>query len=215
MSAPIETSSPIEQHARRRRPSVTRGFYDLPRTLVGRCVAWFVLGFAVLLSLSQLSGEVIPEDEGMLLTYPWLIARGAVLYRDIWTTYPPATFFLLAGLAKLGLAGLPVERGVGIVARLVYVLLVNRGVTGAWRRIAWFPVALTFGMLFFVDINMRAYPWIVGMPFLLGGLLLLRSRPWLAVALFVLAGLTRLEFAVVAATSLAALAIAHNIRQPG
>jgi hypothetical protein len=196
-----------------RRLSVMRGFYGLPKTAYGRCTGWLVLAIAMLLALSQLSGVVIPEDEGMLLTYPWLMARGSMLYRDIWTTYPPATFFALAGLAKLGLAGLPVERGLGVLARILYVLLINRAITGSWRRIAWFPIALTFTLLFFVDVNMRAYPWVVGTPLLVSGLLAARAHPRLAVALLTLAGLTRVEFGLAGATTLAVLAVL-NVRRP-
>jgi hypothetical protein len=196
-------------------PSLMRGFFGVPKTALGRVTAWLVLAFAIVLALSQLSGVVIPEDEGMLLTYPWLMSRGAVLYRDIWTTYPPATFFVLAGLAKLGLTGLPVERGLGVLTRVVYILLINRSITGSWRRIAWFPVALTFCLLFFVDVNMRAYPWVVGTPLLVGGLLTVRTRPWLSVTFLTLAGLTRLEFGILGAAALVVLAVMNDPRRPG
>src|SRR5579884_4544352 len=38
---------------------------------------------------------IMTQDEGELLTYPWLIAHGSVPYRDIFMQYPPATFVLL------------------------------------------------------------------------------------------------------------------------
>jgi hypothetical protein len=102
---------------------------------------------------------------------------------------------LLAAMVKLGLAGLGPERALGVVARVLYLALVNRAITGSWRRVAWLPLAMTFGLLLFVDVNMRAYPWVVGMPLFLAGLLALPTRPALAVPLFTAAGLTRLEFA--------------------
>jgi hypothetical protein len=110
---------------------------------------------------------------------------------------------------------LPVERTLGVLARLFYVLLVNRSITGSWRRIAWFPVALTFCLLFFVDVNMRAYPWVVGTPLLIAGLLTVRTRPWLSVTLLILAGLTRLEFALTAGVALVMLAVLNDPRRPG
>src|SRR5918912_1540310 len=103
--------------------ALTMGFSS--RALNG--LGWMLfLGTALAVDGSQAFAPVSAQDEGQLLTYPWLIAQGSVPYRDIWMSYPPAVFMVLALLFKLGWSGLLLERGLGIVAALFFVLVANR-----------------------------------------------------------------------------------------
>jgi hypothetical protein len=75
-------------------------------------------------------------DEGLLVTYPAQILDGRLPYRDFFSFYGPADFFLLAGVFKVFGTSLYVERAVGVG----YVLLVVAGafelVFGVTRRVA-------------------------------------------------------------------------------
>jgi hypothetical protein len=65
-------------------------------------LGWTVYAGLMVLLAGQAFLPIVPQDEGELLAYPWLMTRGFVLYRDIWAMYPPATYLALAGLMKVG-----------------------------------------------------------------------------------------------------------------
>lgn len=159
-----------------------------------------VLVVAGLLAVAagQLFLGVMPQDEGELLVYPALIAAGKMPYRDIWMMYPPGTYFLLAGLLKVGFPGLAAERGLSLAVRLGYVALVNRSVSGS-RRLSLLAVSVAGPLVLF---DIRAYPWLVGLPLFYAGLLATRRRPTLAAALFLAATTIRFEFGAAGALAL-------------
>jgi hypothetical protein len=169
------------------------------------CIGWALFAVLALVGIGQLFIGVDPQDEGQLLTYPWLVAHGIMPYRHIWMSYPPGTYLVLAALMKLGLPGLVAERGLSVVVRLLYVLLVNRALTGSWRRFSWLGTSTSFSLLF-LSSGARAYPWVVGMPLLLLGLLASRDRARLAAALFFAAGMFRFEVALAGCVVLLSLA---------
>jgi hypothetical protein len=154
---------------------------------------WSLLIAGLVLLCGQLVKPVDPQDEGQLLTYPWLIAHGWMPYRDMWMSYPPGIYLLLAGFLKAGFPGVPVERGIAVLAFLGTVTLVNRAMTHSWSRLSWLGVPTTFALMF-CSSDVRAYPWLIAIPLFLWGLLLIKDQPNLAVALFFLAGTLRFEF---------------------
>ncbi len=84
-----------------------------------------------------------PEmDEGVALAYPARILKGDLPYRDFETFYGPANPFLVAGAFLVGGVGLPAERVVG----LLYRLLLAAGVLAIARRFG-LPSALSAGLL--------------------------------------------------------------------
>jgi len=158
---------------------------------------WILFAGMLVVALGLCFNGVIAQDEGELLVYPSLLLRGAKPYVDVWMMYPPSTYLALAGLMKIGIPGLLAERGLGMVARIGYVLLVNRALTGSWVRFSWLGVPVAFALIFIQpvhDLQIRAYPWLVGLPFLFLGLRALQRRPVGAAILFITAGTFRFEF---------------------
>lgn len=172
--------------------------------------ALFVLGALVL--AGQLLKAVDPQDEGQFLTYPWLIAQGHVPYRDIWMSYPPATYLILVPFFKVGVAGMAAERGLGFLSRILYVLVVNRLLTGTWRRCSWIGVPLTFSLAFIAS-DIKPYPWLVALPLFVVGLALTRDRPMTSALVFLLAGTFRFEFGAGGLVALAALSTLERERR--
>ncbi|HEX6508463.1 MAG TPA: hypothetical protein VF221_12600, partial [Chloroflexota bacterium] len=172
-------------------------------------LGWLALGVGVVLITGQIFQGINPQDEGEMITYPWLIAQGHMPYVDFWTMYPPSTFVILAALFKAGIPGLAAERGLGLVARLICVLMINRAVTGSWRRFSWVAVLVSFNLVFLsANISLAAYAWLAGLPVLLAGLICVRAgRIGLAALAFGLAGTFRVEFAVAGMVALASLAL--------
>lgn len=168
-------------------------------------IGWFMLCLALLVLAGQALLGVDPQDEGQFLTYPWLIAHGHMPYRDIWMSYPPATYLLMAGLFKAGIPGLFAERAFGFLARVAYVLIVNRSVTRSWTRFSWLGVPVTFGLLF-MSSDIKAYPWIVALPLLFLGLWTMQERLWLSSAMFFLAGTVRFELGLAGCVALLTMA---------
>jgi hypothetical protein len=182
-------------------PHEVDGDSRLPRLLDGSVGGSprFAVPFLFLLAVAAIGQcyvGVIPQDEGELLTYPWLIARGVAPYTHIWMMYPPTTYVALAGLYKLGLPVLLSERALGVLVRLVSVLVVNRLLTRSFRRFSPIGVSASFVCLFLASTDMRAYPWLVGVPSFLAGVTLASRRPWLGVGLIALAGTIRYELAL-------------------
>lgn len=58
-------------------------------------------------------GIFIPQDEGILLVYPDLILRGYIPYKDFAALYPPAEFYLLAGVFRVFGESVFIERFLG------------------------------------------------------------------------------------------------------
>jgi hypothetical protein len=177
-------------------------------------IGWLFFALVLVFLCGQFWQGVNPQDEGEMLTYPWLVASGRTLYRDIWTMYPPAPFLILAALFKLGVPGLVAERGLGIVARVLAVLLFNRATTGSLLRFSWIAIPVTLSLMFLTaDVSVAAYPWILGLPLVLLALLLLRSeRLGLSALAFGLAGTFRLEFGIAGLVALVSLALLRWIQ---
>src|SRR5690606_27572179 len=70
-------------------------------------------------------------------------ARGEVLYRDVYTVYPPASFHVVAGLFRIFGERLLVARGFHVVMTLALAALVFR----AGRRLMPTPFAWLAGAL--------------------------------------------------------------------
>ncbi len=173
-------------------------------------LGWVLFGVMLVIGFGQCFMQVTPQDEGELLVYPWLIAHGSMPYRDIWMMYPPSTYLILAALFKAGIPGLVAERAFSLAIRVLYVLLVNRTLTGRWSRFSWLGVPITSSLLFYeVNADMRAYPWTVGLPLVLLGLVSARKHPYPSAALFYCAGTFRYEFALAGCVALAAQAALH------
>lgn len=186
----------------------------------GRCsrsvtvAGWSIYALMLALLAGQVFLPVDPQDEGQWLTYPWLIAHGRMPYRDVWMTYPPATYLMLALLMKAGTPGIVAARGVGLLSRAVYPLLVGRVVTGSWRRFSWLAIPLTFCALFGAS-DIMAYPWILAMPLVFMGFAAVGTRPLSSAALFFVAGTFRFEFAAAGFAALAAYAALNALlRRP-
>jgi hypothetical protein len=180
-------------------------------------LGWLFFALVLVLLLGQFWQGVNPQDEGEMLTYPWLVASGRALYLDIWTMYPPAPILILAALLKVGIPGLVAERGLGIVARVLGVLLVNRAMTGSLLRFSWLAAPMTLTLMFLTaDISIAAYPWILGLPLLLLALLFLRAQYFGTSALaFGLASTFRLEFGIAGLVALVSLALLRWIQGDG
>lgn len=169
-------------------------------------VGWVYFALLFLVGVSLCLNGVLAQDEGEMLAYPRLLLQGWMPYTRIWMMYPPGTYVLIAFLMKIGIPGLLSERAVGLGARVVYVLCVNRAFSGSWRRVSWIGMPVAF-LLVLGSFEMRAYPWFVGLPFLYLGLMWMPRRPWLAAVLFFVSGLFRFELAVAGFLGLSALAV--------
>ncbi len=97
-------------------------------------------------------------DEGALLVYPELIARGQVPYRDFETFYGPANSWLLSGAYAVTGPSIFSERAVGLLYRIlilagIFALLQKRSVTLAGGSI------VVAGLLL-IPLGLSAYAWI-------------------------------------------------------
>ncbi len=103
-SVAASNRSPVRDEGGDSTPLIMRlcaGRTSGPVTVFG----WALFALGLILLGGQFWGGINPQDEGEMIVYPWLIARGWAPYTHIWTMYPPASFLLLAGLAKIGLPG--------------------------------------------------------------------------------------------------------------
>jgi hypothetical protein len=104
-------------------------------------LALIALGLAYQLPLLQTGVGLI--DEGHLANGARRLAAGEILYRDVYTVYPPASFHAVAWLFELFGTHLQVVRGFHVVLTLALALLVF-----AWaRRLMETPFAWIAGAL--------------------------------------------------------------------
>jgi len=169
---------------------------------IGGWVVGALIAFAIF--KIELMSPVSAGDEGLLLTYPWLMTRGVMPYHGFWASYPPMIYILLATLFKVTGPSLLIERAVDMAARLLVVLVVNRALTRSWVRVSWIGLPVTFALI--MNPTLMPNPWIVGLPFLLLGLLAARAHPLIAVPLLVMAGTFRFEFGLVGTAALCEMA---------
>jgi hypothetical protein len=112
-------------------------------------------------------------DEGALLVYPELIAKGKLPYRDFETFYGPANLYVLAAAYGVFGTNIFVERAVGLVYRLLIVsaafLLARR-----WGILAASGCMAVSGFLV-VQTGLGAFAWIGGLACLLWSLWVMRK----------------------------------------
>lgn len=172
-----------------------------PRTITA--AGWLTYAVLMILLAGQIFLPVVAQDEGQLLAYPWFMAHGLMLYRDIWAMYPPGTYIVLAALMKVGVPGLVAERGLSVGVHALYPLVINRACTGSWRRFSWLAVIPAFTFLFLVTFpDIRAYPWTLGVAVFAWALIVMRTRALLSAVLFLVAVSIRLELLAPAITAL-------------
>lgn len=99
----------------------------------------------------------LPMDEGFLLVYPEQILTGQLPYRDFETFYGPANPYLLSGVYALFGASPWVERGVGLLYRLL-ILAAVMGLAQRWGTIIAVGCTAITGFLL-VSTGIVAYAW--------------------------------------------------------
>jgi hypothetical protein len=110
-------------------------------------------------------------DEGALLVYPELIAKGKLPYRDFETFYGPANLYVLATAYRAFGTNIFVERGVGLVYRLLIIsaaFLLAR----PWGIVVASGCMAVTGFLV-VQTGLGAFAWIGGLACLLWSLWLM------------------------------------------
>jgi hypothetical protein len=186
---------------------LTVGVSSRPVNALGWCVVVLV---GVVVVVVGLAAPVSGQDEGQLLTFPWLIAQGSMPYHDIWISYPPGVFMLLAGLFKLGCTPLLTERLLGTLARGLLLLLVNKALTQSWWRLSVIGMSMMLCLL--APTGLVAFAWMTGLPLCMAGILVARVHPRLACVLFLAAGLFRFEFMLAGCALLATYGL--GLRHP-
>ncbi|MEZ4217359.1 MAG: hypothetical protein R3E88_12825 [Myxococcota bacterium] len=116
-----------------------------------------------------------PQDEGQLLVLPELVRGGAVLHRDVFATYPPGVFWLLAAVYELVGPSLAAERATGLALRLAIVAatfaLARR--SGVWVATA----ASAAAALVLLPLQLAAFAWLGAVALGLGALVALHGAP--------------------------------------
>lgn len=119
---------------------------------------------AVLVLLILLTGfwplfekPALPMDEGTLLVYPELVSRGQLPYRDFETFYGPANLWVLSAAFSTFGTNIFVERGVGLLYRVV-VLLAIFGIAQRWGVILAGGAMFIAGVLL-LPLQLSAYAW--------------------------------------------------------
>ncbi len=125
-----------------------------------------IAGVVVALSLApSFAASGPPMDEGILVSYPDLVLKGAVPGRDFETFYGPGGPYLTAGaFAVLG-HHLWVERSVGLLARLVIVLSIFV-IALPWGRRLSAAAAIVAGLVMF-PLGLAAYALLWGLAWVL------------------------------------------------
>jgi hypothetical protein len=112
-------------------------------------------------------------DEGSLLVYPELILKGQLPYRDFETFYGPANLWVLsAAYAGFG-PSIFVERGVGLICRIL-VLLIIFALVQRWSTTIAAGCTLLSGIIL-LPMGIAAYAWIDGIVCVLASLYLVAN----------------------------------------
>jgi len=127
--------------------------------------------------------RALPMDEGFLLVYPELILKGQLPYRDFETFYGPGNPYLLSGVYALFGVSPWVERGVGVIYRLL-ILAAVMGLAQRWGTIIALGCTAITGFLL-VPTDLVAYAWMAAVALGLSSLWLSAKfevpwRCWLA-----------------------------------
>jgi len=189
--------------------SALTGQLPVPLTVL----AWIALIlFFALVFLARLAGGTLMLDEGILLTYPWLMNHGFLPYRDFWGGYPPGAYAVLALVFRIFGESQVIERATGAVFWVAIILLVNRMLTGSWFRFSLLGAPSVAALLFFG--GSQPFALTMSVPCLLAGLWFVR-RPPLAALCFLIAAMFRWEAGVVGliALGLYALLLSLNARR--
>src|ERR1035437_6049458 len=128
---------------------------DLRRKIL---VAFLVIGAVVLPLWPSFEREGLPMDEGALLVYPELIAKGEVPYRDFETFYGPANSWILSSAYAVGGLNIFSERAVGLLYRVlilsaIFALIQKRSTTLA-------AGCVVVAGLLLIPSGLPAYAWI-------------------------------------------------------
>ena len=161
-----------------------------------RGALWTFLGLALVLLLQVLAALPALEapgmvlDEGVLLSYPELLHRGAIPQRDYESQYPPGNVWLLAGAYSLFGTSIYVERGVGMLYQTALAagifLLLSR-----WNRVAA-TVGAALCVLALVPVTLVAFAWLGAVAFAVWSLAAISAggrEEWRGLAAGALAGL--------------------------
>lgn len=171
--------------------------WDAP---LANLLGWILLVALVLLIFrSDLSLAVFPLAEGDVLAYPYLIYEGMKPHIDMWPPYPVGTYALIAALFKVLGPRLIVERTFSLVTRFLFIVVLNRAVSGNWLRVSWAGVFIAAVFTFSPTEHIFTYAWYVGLPLVVAALVVQRSNILLAVSLFFLSALFRIEFGLLGA----------------
>jgi hypothetical protein len=112
-------------------------------------------------------------DEGSLLVYPELILKGELPYRDFETFYGPANLWVLSAVYAGFGPSIFVERGVGLICRIL-VLLMIFALVQRWNTTLAAGCALLSGIVL-LPIGLAAYAWIGGVICVLASLCLVAN----------------------------------------
>ena len=112
-------------------------------------------------------------DEGSLLVYPELILKGELPYRDFETFYGPANLWVLSAVYAGFGPSIFVERGVGLICR-VLVLLIIFALVQRWGTTLAVGCALLSGIVL-LPMGLAAYAWIGGIICVLASLYLVAN----------------------------------------
>jgi hypothetical protein len=109
-------------------------------------LAIFILAF--LNRIPVLWAPVNAFDEGLLLTISSFVQDGGVLYRDVYTNYPPGIYLLILCVWKLVGVSVLAIRVLGLSLHVGIALLVGRLAGRALgRRICWLPAGVSLAWI--------------------------------------------------------------------
>ncbi len=144
-----------------------------PARIAWSVVAVVVVAMAALVVVpSEWHFALYPQDEGLLLVYPWLILHGWQPNRSFESVYGVVNLWVLGGAFKIGGASVDVERTVGLVYRLIVVGSLTT--LGLRRRgpVAGLCAGLVSVVMLSGTIGLAAFAWLAGLAFAALGLLL-------------------------------------------
>ena len=105
----------------------------------------------------------MPMDEGMVLVYPEELLKGNLPYRDFESIYGPGNVGLLAAAYTTFGTGIFVERGVGLIYRLL-ILFAIFGIAQRWDTITATGCMFMTGVLL-AGTDLWANTWMAGVAF--------------------------------------------------